>query len=454
MKIRDKLSVSFGLGASLTMMAFGIAIYFFLAQYRKTEFNNRLKQRIEVTEKLFLEKESFTEESFKTIQDQFLNKLPEETEEVIELTDDFYSQLHEPYPDKFLEDLVTKGEAFFISGDRQGAGKVFHIRQKDYLVMLTAVDYIGLKLMDHFLTIIFIGISTCILAMVLISYGVSGYILNPILQKIRKANSISANNIYERLRVRNPDDELGQLAIAFNNLLDRVAESFEKQRSFIDSASHEIRNPLTIIIGESEYILERPRTKEEYVNSLKVITEEADRLNKLVNNLLQLSGISSKQSTLAMHPISIKKVLNSCLEKLNYLNEDYKIHFDDEVGNDFLINGNAHLLETSFMNLIENGCKFSYNKPVYITLQANKEEIIVTIRDEGIGIPAEDIPKLIQPFHRAHNARKIDGVGIGIPLTSKIMELHRGTMEFHSEINKGTEVIITLPIVETQSFIF
>ncbi|MEQ8362859.1 MAG: HAMP domain-containing sensor histidine kinase [Cyclobacteriaceae bacterium] len=445
MKIRDKLSISFGLGASLTMMAFGIAIYFFFAQYRKTEFNNRLKQRIEVTEKMFLEKESFSKESFKTIQDQFLNKLPEETEEVIELTDNFHSHLQQAYPDKFLEDLVTKGEAFFSSGDKQGAGKVFHIRQKDYLVMLTAVDYIGIKLMDHFLTIIFIGISTCILAMALISYGVSGYILNPILQKIRKANSISAKNIYERLKVRNPDDELGQLAIAFNNLLDRVADSFEKQRSFIDSASHEIRNPLTIIIGESEYILERPRSKEEYVASFKVITEEADRLNNLVNNLLKLSGISSKQSTLAMHVISAKEVLKASIEKLAFLNEDYKIFLDCDTEEDFQILGNSHLLETSFMNLIENGCKFSYNAPVHVAMKRSKDEIIISIKDEGIGIPSEDIPKLIQPFHRAHNARKIDGVGIGIPLTSKIIELHNGKMEFHSELNKGTEVIVTLP---------
>jgi signal transduction histidine kinase len=448
MKIRDKLSVSFGLGASLTMMAFGIAIYFFFAQYRKTEFNNRLKQRIEVTEKLFLEKESFSEESFKTIQDQFLNKLPEETEEVLELTDEFHAQLQETYPDEFLKNLTTKGEAFFSSGDRQGAGKVFHIQQKDYLVILTAIDHIGIKLMDHFLTIIFIGISTCILAMTIISYGISGYILNPILLKIRKANSISAKNIYERLTVRNPDDELGQLAIAFNNLLDRVTESIEKQRSFIDSASHEIRNPLTIIIGESEYVLERPRSKEEYIASFKVVTEEADRLNKLVNNLLKLSGISSKQSTLAMHLISVREVLNASLEKLAYLNEDYKIHFHCDSSEDYQINGNSHLLETSFMNLIENGCKFSYNKPVQVTLKRSKDEIIISIKDEGIGIPAEDIPKLIQPFHRAHNARKIDGVGIGIPLTSKIIELHMGTMEFHSALNKGTEVIVTLPIAK------
>ena len=450
MKIREKLSISFSLVASITLMAFGIAIYYFFAQYRKNEFNNRLKQRIEVTEKMFLERDNFSAEAFNTIQEQFLNKLPEETEEVLELTDSFREQIQQYYPEPFLNNLIAKGEAFFAMGDRQGAGKVFHVHGRDYLVLLTAVDYIGIRLMDHFLTIIFIGLAACILAMIIVSYSVSGYILNPILQKIRKANSISANNMmHERLNVRNPDDELGQLAIAFNLLLDRVAAAFETQRTFIDSASHEIRNPLTTIIGESEYALERGRSTEEYIASFKVVSEEADRLNKLVNSLLKLSGISSKQSSFTLEVVGIKKILNSSLEKLSYLNPDCKIEFKHGGTADFEISGNPHLLETSFINLIDNGCKFSFNKTVTVSLiQENLETVTVVIEDQGIGIPPEDLPKVTQPFHRAPNARKINGVGIGIPLTSKIVELHKGALHFHSTINVGTEVRVTLPLAK------
>lgn len=453
MKIREKLSISFSVVASVTLMAFGIAIYFFFAQYRKNEFDNRLKQRIEVTEKMFLERENFSEQAFNTIQEQFLNKLPEETEEVLELTDTFREQIEQDYPEPFLQDLTTKGESFFLLGDRQGAGKVFHVHGKDYLVLLTAVDNIGIRLMDHFLTIIFIGLAVCILAMIIVSYAVSGNILNPILQKIRKANSISANNMHERLTVRNPDDELGQLAIAFNHLLDRVAAAFETQRSFIDSASHEIRNPLTTIIGESEYALERTRSETEYIASFKVISEEADRLNILVNSLLKLSGISSKQSTFVMEVVGIKEILNSCLEKLTYMNPDCKIEFDGDNSTDFEIRGNPHLLETSFINLIDNGCKFSFNKPVKVSVaQVSEGTVTVVIEDKGIGIPPEDLPKVTQPFHRAQNARKIAGVGIGIPLTSKIIELHKGSMVFDSTINVGTSVSVTLPLEKVDPF--
>lgn len=447
MKIRDRLSVSFSVVASITLLVFGLAIYFFFSLYRKGEFNNRLKQRIEVTEKMFLEKENFSEQAFLTIQQQFLNKLPEETEEVVELTDAYENQIKQAYPKEFLSDLLADKEAFFETDDLQGAGRLFHVNGKDYLVILTATDYVGRRLMGHFLTIIFIGLAVCILAMIVVSHGISSRILNSILQKIEKANSISAKNLHERLEVKNPDDELGQLAIAFNHLLDRVAVAFETQKSFVDSASHEIRNPLTAIMGETEFALQRERSKEEYIHSLQIVSEEADRLNSLVNSLLKLSNISSKATAMQIETLSVYETLKSSLEKLTFLNADQKVKLNLGANESALIMGNIHLLETAFINLMDNACKFSYNGPVMVTLNKDSEDsITISIVDEGIGIPEEDIPKLIQPFHRANNARKIDGIGIGIPLTAKIIELHRGSLLFKSQLNKGTEVQITLPL--------
>lgn len=411
-----------------------------------------MKQRVEVTEQMFLEKENFSEQAFITIQQQFLNKLPEETEEVVELTDSYKAQLEQSYPEEFLTKLITNKEAFFQTGNIQGAGRVFNINGKDYLVLLTAVDYVGRRLMEHFLTIIFIGLAVCILAMTVLSHFISSRILAPILQKIKKANSISAKNLHERLNVKNPDDELGQLAIAFNNLLDRVAAAFEAQVSFIDSASHEIRNPLTVIMGEAEYALQRNRSTQEYTHSLKVVSEEADRLNSLVNSLLKLSGISGKATSIQIGILSVHDVLKSSLEKLSYLNAEQKIDLKLSTDDNFSIAGNIHLLETAFINLMENACKFSYNRPVTVhLLEKPAGHVTISIVDQGIGIPEDDLHKVTQPFHRANNARKIDGIGIGIPLTAKIVELHKGSLQFSSKLGKGTEVLVILPIVQSNS---
>ncbi len=433
----------------MTLLVFGFAIYFFFSLYRKGEFNNRLKQRVEVTEKMFLEKDNFSEQTFVTIQQQFLNKLPEETEEVVELTDVYRGQLMQTYPEDFLYNLVQNKEAFFQTGNVQGAGRVFHVNGKDYLVLLTAVDSLGMRLMEHFLTIIFIGLAVCILAMTIVGHLIAGYILSPIVQKIKRANSISAKNLHERLIVKNPDDELGQLAIAFNNLLDRVASAFEIQKSFIDSASHEIRNPLTTIMGEAEYALQRTRTPEEYEHSLKIVSEEADRLNSLVNSLLKLSGISGKDTSIQIEILSVHDVIKSSLEKLTSLNPGQKIELKLNANENTFISGNIHLLETALINLMDNACKFSFNKPVTVSLLLTPEGFVtICISDQGIGIPEQDLPKLTEPFHRANNARKIDGIGIGIPLTAKIIDLHKGSLQFKSQLARGTEVTIILPIVQ------
>lgn len=447
MKIRERLSISFSIVASLSLLIFSLTTYFFFSQYRKSEFNNRLRQRIEVTEKMFLEKDNFSSQAFQTIQEQFLNKLPEETEEVLLLTDSFKHQLVQSYPDEFLNALIENKASVFEQGERQGAGRIFHVQGKDYLVLLTAVDHTGIKLMDHFLSIISMGLGICILAIIGVSYLVSARILHPISNKIQMANSISASNLHERLAVKDPGDELDQLARSFNNLLDRVAEAFETQRSFIDSASHEIRNPLTSIIGETDYALQRERTKEEYVQSLKSVSEEADRLNTLVNSLLKLSSISSKKASFSTETFSIADVLASAKEKLDFLNPLNKVELDCNEEGGSLIKGNKHLLETGFINLMDNASKFSSNGSVTVkVLREVPDKITTVITDQGIGIPPDDIAKVTQPFHRAHNARKIAGIGIGIPLTSKIIELHGGTLHFSSELNKGTTVRVRLPI--------
>jgi len=447
MTIRDRLSLSFSVVASITLLVFGLAIYFFFSLYRKSEFNNRLKQRIEVTEKLFLERDNFSEQSFRIIQEQFLNKLSEETEEVVELTDSFRSQLTYEYPEQFLEDLILKKEAFFELNKTQGAGRVFHVNGTDYLVLLTAVDYIGTRLMDHFLTIIFIGLAVCVLAMIVVSYITSGQLLGSITKKIEQANSLSAKNLHERLEVVNSDDELGQLSIAFNNLLDRVAEAFETQKSFVDSASHELRNPLTSIMGEAEYALQQSRSEAEYIQSLRTVSEEADRLNTLVNSLLKLSSLNSKKTSFPIENFSIGSVLRSSLEKLSFLIPEQKVQLRLGEEESLMISGNVHLLETAFINLMDNSCKFSFNKPVDVTVMRESEtSVTICIADRGIGIPKDDLPKLTQPFHRANNARKISGIGIGIPLTAKILEMHKGILQFDSQLEKGTEVRVTLPL--------
>lgn len=456
MKIRNRLTLSFSLLVIGIFLVFSCTVYFFTSKYRKSEFNNRLKQRIEITEKIFLEKANSPDDYIK-IREQFLNKLPEETEEVVQLLPGFRDSLKIQYPEQFISDLLATREAFFEDGEKQGGGKIFHVNGHDFLVLLTAVDYVGIRMTDHLITVIVIVMATCIIAIILLGHYISGTLINPILSKIRQANAISANNLHERLAVVNPTDEMGELAIAFNSLLDRVEHAFYTQKLFIDNASHEIRNPLTAIMGQAEFALERVRSSDEYIESLKSVSHEAERLNALVNDLLQLAGITHKDVTFHKELISVYDLLSGAKDKLDAQYPNNKVGFESlekELASELHIEGNRHLLTTAFFNLMDNATKYSSFKPVKVLLEVKPEGYIeISIHDDGIGIPENDLKNITQPFHRASNARQIMGTGIGIPLTLKIIELHGGKLQVTSRLRAGTVARVSLPIAPEEVLI-
>ena len=113
----------------------------------------------------------------------------------------------------------------------------------------------------------------------------------------------------------------------------------------------------------------------------------------------------------------------------------------------FLVHGNRNLLETALINIFDNASKFSGDGEVRLQASVNHAVVTITVQDNGVGIPKADIPKITQPFFRADNVRQIRGSGIGIPLTLRVVEIHKGTLEVASEINKGTTVTIALPLV-------
>jgi len=451
MKISQKLTLSFTILAVLILIIFGTTIYYFSSQYRKSEFYNRLQQRVEITERMFLERDRLSTEMSELIQAQFINKLPDETEEVLPLDALVGPAAESKYPAEFMDRLIREEGSHFEMDSIQGVGKVFHLPEGDFGVILTASDHFGIRMLSHLRTIIIVSLAGCILLISVVSYLLSVRALNPITQKIQKANAISANNLYERLAVVNPDDEIGEMAVAFNSLLDRVAAAFEAQRSFINNASHELRNPLTAIIGEAEVTLEKQRSTQEYIEAFQSIEAEANRLNVLVNNLLQLANISYREVSFKQEPIDLVELLTAAIRKLDYLRPHNQVQLINECapGIRTIVMGNSHLLQTAFINILDNAIKFSFNESVEVYLRTiGKLKASVLVRDKGLGIPPMDIPKVTQPFHRAPNVRNIVGSGIGVPLTLKIVELHKGTLEIRSSLNIGTEVEFVLPLVD------
>lgn len=447
MKIRNRLSIVFTLVAGLILLVVSATVYYLSAVSRQSYFAGRLQERVKITEQLYLEKDNLEPDVYQGIRDKFLHTLPEEVE-LVEPLDQMKigSPIAEAnqLPKVFLERLLQEGYAEFESGKRQGVGQIYNRQNEQYAVVVIAVDQHGLAWSRKLRDLLVVGALLSILLVFVLSRVFAQKALKPIAKKIRKAQTIGASNLHQRLEVYNKKDELGQLAIAFNELLDRLEQAFDLQKEFVRNASHELRNPLTTILGEAEVVLERERSKEEYVASVQNIAQEAERLNELVNHFLDLTqtGFDDLENNNAR--LRLDEVLLVTKATMDKLHPDNKINLDfaalPEDASELIVRGNPDLIKVALTNVMDNARKFSHNEPVVVSLKVKNQQVHVAVADEGVGIKAGDLDRIFQPLFRADNARSFKGTGLGLPMVHRIMELHGGNIRVDSKLGVGTTV--------------
>ncbi len=444
MKIRHRLPLIFTLSTSMVLLGMSLFVYYFSSNFRQKEFTRHLQERVDITEKLFLESENMKAEVYKDIREKFLRVLPDETEEVGLAEAAEFEKLRQKYPPAFVEQLQETGYAEFEKKRRQGVGRVYEAVGGNYWVIVTAIDQDGIRKMAHLRRILIFSGILGVALIFLIAWLEGRQILKSISDTIAKARSVSASNLHLRLKVYDKKNEIGELAITFNNMLDRLQSAFDMQRSFISNASHEIKNPLTAIIGEAELALEKMRSGEEYKQSLQTILEEAERLDMLVINLLSLAKTGFDDSQILRADFRLDELLLDIVSDLHTRIPKRKIKIDfsqaPENSDHLQLHGNPNLLRIAFLNLLENACKFSEYKEVLLSLKEVEGSLQVWISDQGVGIPSRELPRILEPFYRAHNARSFKGFGIGLPLTDKIIQMHQAELAIHSIEGKGTEV--------------
>lgn len=212
-------------------------------------------------------------------------------------------------------------------------------------------------------------------------------------------------------------------------MLDRIDRDYQTEKMFVNNASHEINNPLTAIQGECEVALLADRTVPEYKDTLRRIAQEADRVVTIMRELLRFSHVRSGEGFGEREPVKIGALLESVAGK----------QCDVECRDDFTVTGDANLLRMAFHNLINNAVKYAEGKPVSITMA----DRCVVIRDQGIGIPPEDLPHVFEPFFRASNTGSVSGHGVGLALAKAILEKNGARIKVQSRPGVGTRVIVS-----------
>jgi heavy metal sensor kinase len=293
------------------------------------------------------------------------------------------------------------------------------------------------------------------IAIVLASVG--GYFLArkslaPVVAMSTQAGRIGAANLHERLAVQNDRDELGQLARSFNGLLDRLSESFERQRRFMADASHELRTPVAILRGEAEVALSQPaRSLEEYRESLGVLHQEAERLTHIVEDLFTLTRADAGQYPLQPRDFYLDELVGECMHSARTLASAKKISLNFEGASESPIQADESLLRRMILNLLDNGIKYTpEGGRVTVTCHHTADEYVLSVTDTGVGIPADLQPRIFERFFRADKARSRaendgGGAGLGLSISRWIAEAHHGRLELTRSDSVGSTFTAYLP---------
>lgn len=251
-------------------------------------------------------------------------------------------------------------------------------------------------------------------------------------------------------------DEIGQLAIAFNSLIDRLAELEEKRRAFVSDASHELKTPLSIIKLLSDSLIQTENPDPDFIKEfLSDMNKEVERLTRIIEKLLNLTQMDSRQLNMQFVHTDMKEVLEDIYKKLQPLAENKNITFTlNAMEDDVLLPIERDSLTEAIYNITDNSIKYTESGGrVSMELSRDLGNVMIAVTDTGIGIPKEEIQKIFDRFYRVDKARarETGGTGLGLSIALDAVKLHGGHIEVTSEEEKGSKFTIVLPHDETKT---
>lgn len=443
MKIRTKLALLYtSITVSILVIVF-VFVYIVTSRSIDNNYYTLLFEKALITAQKNFEADELTQTAYEKILDVYKELLPETSETIIVANDQEEATI-ELLP--FLtvgeiEALFSGKEIKFKMNNLDAVAIYYRDNEGDFVVMVVAEnmqgEYIKGQLMSILIVILLIS---CICIFVLLWWN-AGVISKPLQQMVLGMQKISAKDLHLRLDERKGNDELVQVINYFNQMIERLEISFNSQKTFISNASHEFKNPLTAIMGECEVMQLKTFSPDEYKDAISRIAHEVERLNSLMNNLLQLAQTDLDISKSDLEELNMVEEVSSVVGYFDLSKYKGRIRFTRNLDT-YPIEANKHLLFVALQNLIDNACKYS-DQEVCIACIKSKQQFDLVITDQGIGIPDDEKENIFNTFYRARNTYDYKGSGIGLPLASKILKLFGAEVKIASRINQGTTVTIS-----------
>jgi signal transduction histidine kinase len=297
----------------------------------------------------------------------------------------------------------------------------------------------------HQLALILVGLLPLfVLASAAGGYFLATRLLKPIDVMTATVRGITERDLSKRVGVLG-DDELGRLATTFDAMLDRLEDSFLRYRQFTADASHELRTPVSVIRSILSVTKRKPRSPAEYAEAFADLENAAARLETLIGSLMALSrdGTAPVPDT----AVDLGELVTAVAQTLRPVALERGLTFDVETTAGIVVTGDADALTHVVVNLIDNALNYTPRGGVTVAARTEGAAAVVEVRDTGIGIGPEHLPRVFDRFYRVDPSRSTSGSGLGLAIVRSIVERHGGTVEAESVPGAGTTLRVTLPNV-------
>jgi len=440
--IKTKILFYFGGITIIILILFNFALYHFLEQNTKLSIQNNLYHKA-----VYINNQILLNNTQKKI---LSNKELESFDIAIVKEGKIIYQKGSTSFDSLIKFIDNK-KSFFVFNKIDGLDGLYILRIKDPFpgAILFYDKNVSSKIatkLQEIKDILFVLEPILLILLLFMVSKVTDKILQSINKITKTANRIYVSDFSSEIPQPKYDDEIKDLVDSFNKMIKRLKGGVQLLEQLNSDVSHELKTPLTVIKSEIEITLNKTRDEKYYINTLKVIENEAEQIQSIVDNLLLLTKYTKENIKQTFQDVSIDSLLLIVIESFNKQLKERNIKLQINEFESITISANMILMRTIFSNLIDNAIKYSSdNTNINISL-FKKEKIHFIIKDEGIGIAQEHLEKVQNRFYRVDESRnkKIKGFGLGLSIINNSITLHDGTIEINSKKGIGTTIEVIL----------
>ena len=447
MKLANKISIYISIAFFLLFAIISIFIYISFSNFRKVEFNERLEINAINSLNLFINKDKksgvdnifFNQKTYQVINEKIwiFNKekqlLYQSSNEVL---DKKYIQS--------IDSIQTIEEVFYLKNKEHLFCKYVKNKKDSYYLFVSAIDKYGNSKLHFLLYTLLISFSIGTIIAWVMTYLLAKKLLFPLYKFQHQITNISANNMNKMLVQNSNIIEINILTKAFNKMLNRLNKSYTSQKEFTSNASHELRTPLSRIILQIDTLLNDNTLAVHTRNYLGEMQKNTTHLNEMINSLLLLTNLNSRNIQEKLKPIRIDEVLFNAFEKVHHYYQDFQMDFS--ISNEHIsleIEGIESLLEIVFENMFRNAYRYSNDKKINVMIsESNKNELKILLTNNGDTLNEKETEKLFSAFYRGQNVSNTMGSGLGLHIVKRILTLHNAIITYQNEQNTSNRFTI------------